>query len=197
MIRCSGAIVWVPFRFSLLKGTPAPKDYASFGDIYVPSEMLTLNGDDKAAAIRALENDDQFDHVQILANEAARIYKSTWVWGEKVAGGTLEIRMNAERSKMILLGEGYKARNLGGTEGWTTVDRGIPRDTEYYHTANEFTVRQLPSFNPFLQPFRAPSCVVISLPCATPHPAPCGMLYFRTHTVFNAGWCYQSVVCPI
>ena len=33
-----------------------------------------------------------------------------------------------------------QARNLGGTEGWTTVDRGIPRDTEYYHTPNEFTV---------------------------------------------------------
>ena len=51
VIRCSGAIVWVPFRFSLLKGTPAPKDYASFGDIYVPSEMLTLNGDDKVRQI--------------------------------------------------------------------------------------------------------------------------------------------------
>ena len=72
----------------------------------------------------------QFDEVQLLANEAAQVYKSTWVFGRKVAGGTLEIRMNAERSKLIVLGEGYKQLNLPSADGWVVIAKDIPKDTE-------------------------------------------------------------------
>mmetsp|Transcript_18244 Transcript_18244/g.54055 ORF Transcript_18244/g.54055 Transcript_18244/m.54055 type:complete len:1106 (+) Transcript_18244:62-3379(+) len=129
-----------PAIVSLILGAKPPKDYATFGEVYLPQVLLAQQDLEPADALRSLKLDDQFDEVQLLANEAARIYKSTWVFGKKVAGGTLEIRMNAERSKMIVLGEGYKQLNLGGAEGWTTVAKDIPKDTEYFHMPNEFTI---------------------------------------------------------
>eukprot|EP00037_Helgoeca_nana_P038158 m.19175 g.19175 ORF g.19175 m.19175 type:complete len:1213 (+) comp9885_c0_seq1:490-4128(+) len=129
-----------PAIVSLILGISPPKDYATFGDVYIPQILLAQQDLEPAEALKSLQADDQFDEVQHLANEAARIYKSTWVFGKKVAGGTLEVRMNAERSKMIVLGEGYKQLNLGGAEGWTTIAKDIPKDTEYFHTPSEFTI---------------------------------------------------------
>eukprot|EP00040_Diaphanoeca_grandis_P020967 m.111549 g.111549 ORF g.111549 m.111549 type:complete len:1237 (+) comp28130_c0_seq1:346-4056(+) len=125
---------------SLLYGTTPPKDFAAYGDIFLPPHLLAQSDLDTASAEKALKSNDQFDQIQLMVNEAANQYKSSWVWGEKIQGGTLEVRMDAERSKIVVLGEGYKKLNIPGLEGWRTVARGIPKDTEYTHVKDEFTI---------------------------------------------------------
>lgn len=66
-------------------GTPPPKDYAKVGEIYIPQILLTQQDLEPADALRSLRADDQFDEVQLLANEAARVYKSISIPEENLA----------------------------------------------------------------------------------------------------------------
>ena len=74
--------------------------------MFLPPHLLARTDLDADSAEKMLRANDQFDQVQLMVNEAAQVYKSSWVWGEKVQGGTLEVRMDAERSKIVILGEG-------------------------------------------------------------------------------------------
>ena len=128
---------------SLLGQMPLAKDFASVGTVYIPPQLLEEHSEDRSAAYHRLLRDSQYDQVQAMVNYSTAKLKSNWVWGDKVAGGTLEVRMTAERNKMVLIGEGYAVRNFGGSEGWATIARGIPKDTEYYHIPNEFTITRI------------------------------------------------------
>ena len=97
-----------PSLRSLIKGTPPPKNYAQFADIFLPKELLAAHAESKPRAQQALIDNDQFDQVQIMVNASSQRLKTGWIWGEKIAGGTLEVRMNAEGTSMDILGEGYK-----------------------------------------------------------------------------------------
>lgn len=136
-----------PALLSLLGMLSPSKNYAEVGDIYVPADILAAFGDDRAAAIRALHQNPQYDQVQVMVNASSGDMTASRfnIFSEKVASGTLEVRMTAEGDRMVVLGEGYKKQTYVSSDGWTKIDDKIPKDTEYHHVQNRFTIIRIRS----------------------------------------------------
>ncbi len=156
-----------PALLSLLGLLSPTKNYAQVGDIYVPADILATYADDREAAIQALHENPQYDQVQVMVNESTGDMTATRfdLFSEKVASGTLEVRMTAEGDRMVVLGEGYKKKNFVSSEGWTKIDEKIPKDTEYHHVQNRFTiVRIKPGYMGLCQRIGAQRDIVRLLP---------------------------------